>query len=89
MRMHRLEAALVALFGLTIIALFAAGYVSARPTAHATILGVAALKGRRILFDFIGLRARPGIWRGLLSAWVVAVASFCWVVLLVGSYVRG
>ncbi|WP_441243980.1 cytochrome C oxidase subunit IV family protein [Tardiphaga sp. 768_D3_N2_1] len=89
MRLHRLEAALLALFGLTIIALFAAGHVSARPAAHATILGVAALKGRRILFDFIGLRARPGIWRGLLSAWVVAVASFCWVVLLVGSYVRG
>jgi hypothetical protein len=48
------------------------------PLETAVVLGLAVLKGRRILLDFLGLRAVAPIWRGLVTAWVVGVASFAW-----------
>ena len=75
---HPLEFTLLVLVGLAVATLLASWHLMAGPLASAVLLGLAALKGRRILLDFLGLRAASPIWRGLVTAWVVAVASFAW-----------
>lgn len=75
---HPLEVTLLVLVGLAIATLLASWHLMAGPLASAVLLGLAALKGRRILLDFLGLRAASPVWRGLVTAWVVAVASFAW-----------
>lgn len=75
---HPLETTLVVLVGLAITTLLASRHLTAGPAASAVMLGLAVLKGRRILLDFLGLRAAPAVWRGLVTAWVVGVASFAW-----------
>ena len=71
-----LEKALVALIGLAIATLMASRFLTSGPAANVVVLGVAVLKGRRILVDFLGLRTAPAVWRGLVTAWVIVVASF-------------
>ncbi|WP_234685838.1 cytochrome C oxidase subunit IV family protein [Bradyrhizobium monzae] len=78
MNRHPLEIALAVLLGLAIATLLASWQLMAGPLATAVVLGLAALKGRRILLDFLGLRTAPSVWRGLVTAWVFAVVSFAW-----------
>lgn len=66
------------LIGLAVATLLASWHLIAGPSATAVLLGLAALKGRRILLDFLGLRAASPVWRGLVTAWVVGIASFAW-----------
>lgn len=73
---HSLEITLSVLAGLAIATLLASWQLMAGPFATAAVLGLAAVKGRRILMDFLGLRAVPPVWRGLVTAWVIGVASF-------------
>jgi hypothetical protein len=75
---HPLEVTLLVLVGLAVATLLASWHLMAGPVASAVLLGLAALKGRRILLDFLGLRAASPVWRGLVTAWVVGVASFAW-----------
>jgi cytochrome c oxidase subunit IV len=75
---HPLEVTLLVLVGLAVATLLASWHLMAGPLATAVLLGLAALKGRRILLDFLGLRAASPVWRGLVTAWVVGVASFAW-----------
>lgn len=75
---HPLEIALIVLVGLVIATLLASWHLVAGPFGAPVVLGLAALKGRRILLDFLGLRTAPAVWRGLVTAWVLGVASFAW-----------
>ena len=77
MSRHPLETPLIALIGLAIATLLVSSNLTG-PFGGAIVLGLAILKGRRILLDFLGLRAAPAIWRGLVTAWVLGVASFAW-----------
>lgn len=76
---HLLEITLVILAGLAIATLFASWHLMAGPLRSAIVLALAVMKGRRILLDFLGLRAAPALWRGLVTAWVLGVASFAWI----------
>lgn len=75
---HSLDMTLVVLVGLAVATLLASWHLMAGPLASAVALGLATLKGRRILLDFLGLRAVSPIWRGLVTAWVLGMASFAW-----------
>lgn len=75
---NRLEITLIALIGLAIGSLLASWNLMAGPFGGAVVLAFAALKGRWILLDFLGLRTASTIWRGLVTAWVFGVASFAW-----------
>jgi hypothetical protein len=76
MARHPLEATLILLIGLAIATLVASRNLPAAWLGNVVVLGFAALKGRAILLDFLGLRAARAIWRGLVTAWVLGVASF-------------
>lgn len=68
----------IALIGLAIATLLVPSVVPRAPLANATLLGLAAIKGRRIVLDYLDLRAAPALWRGLVSAWVIIVVLFAW-----------
>ena len=78
MNRHPLETTLVILIGLAVATLLASRHLTAGPFGGAVVLGLAVLKGRRILLDFLGLRTVPALWRSLVTAWVLGVASFAW-----------
>ncbi len=77
---HRLETTLMLLIGLAIATLIAARSLPVAWLVNIVVLGIAILKGRCILLDFLGLRTAPAIWRGLITAWVLGLASFAWAV---------
>jgi hypothetical protein len=76
LRRHQLDTALVVLLALAIGTLLASWRLSPGPVASAVLLGLAALKGRRILLDFLGLRDASALWRGIVTAWILGVTSF-------------
>ncbi|WP_349645053.1 cytochrome C oxidase subunit IV family protein [Bradyrhizobium sp. Leo121] len=78
MARHPLDTTLILLIGLAIATLIASRSVPIAWLGNIVVLGLAALKGRWILLDFLGLRSVPAIWRGLITAWVLAVASLAW-----------
>lgn len=74
----RIDMAWVALIGLALATILVPS-LAARPLlANALLLTFAALKGRRIVLDFLDLHAAPALWRGLVSAWVFIVVVFAW-----------
>jgi cytochrome c oxidase subunit IV len=79
MARHPLETTLILLIGLAVATLGAARILPVAWLVNIAVLGLAILKGRRILLDFLGLRTAPAIWRGLVTAWVLGLASFAWV----------
>lgn len=74
----RLDIAWLTLIGLALATLLVPTLVSRPLLANALLLTFAALKGRRIVLDFLDLRSAPALWRGLVSAWVVIVVLFAW-----------
>ena len=74
----RLDIAWMTLIGLALATLLVPTLVSRPLFANALLLTFAALKGRRIVLDFLDLRLAPALWRGLVSAWVVIVVLFAW-----------
>ena len=80
MRQHprRLDAALFVLAGLAIATMWLPPLVPGALPANAVLLALAALKGRKIVLDYLDLRAAPAIWRGLVCGWVFFVAAFAW-----------
>lgn len=74
----RLDIAWIMLIGLALATILVPPLVSRPLLANALVLTLAALKGRRIVLDFLDLRAAPALWRGLVSTWVVIVVLFAW-----------
>lgn len=74
----RLDIAWIMLIGLTLATILVPPLVSRPLLANALLLTFAAVKGRRIVLDFLDLRSAPALWRGIVSAWVVIVVLFAW-----------
>ncbi|SFJ39425.1 cytochrome C oxidase subunit IV family protein [Bradyrhizobium sp. cf659] len=74
----RLDLTWVVLIGLALATVLVPSLVTRPLLGNALLLTFAALKGRRIVLDFLDLRAAPALWRGLVSAWVVIVLLFAW-----------
>lgn len=74
----RLDITWIALIGLAIATILLPPLMPRPLFGNALLLALAAIKGRRIALDFMDLRAVPGLWRGLVSAWIVIVALFAW-----------
>ncbi|AWM06687.2 cytochrome C oxidase subunit IV family protein [Bradyrhizobium symbiodeficiens] len=74
----RLDAAWIMLVGLALATILVPPLVSRPLLANALLLTFAAVKGRRIVLDFLDLRSAPALWRGIVSAWVFIVVLFAW-----------
>ncbi|PSO18212.1 hypothetical protein C7G42_17720 [Bradyrhizobium sp. MOS003] len=74
----RLDIAWIMLVGLALATILVPPLVSRPLLANALLLTFAAVKGRRIVLDFLDLRSAPVLWRGIVSAWVVIVVLFAW-----------
>ncbi|MBB4379060.1 Cytochrome C oxidase subunit IV [Bradyrhizobium shewense] len=74
----RLDITWIALIGLALATILVPPLVSRPLFANALLLTFAALKGRRIVLDFLDLRSAPALWRGIVSAWVFIVVLFAW-----------
>jgi cytochrome c oxidase subunit IV len=74
----RLDLTWIVLIGLALATVLVPSLVTRPLLGNALLLTFAALKGRRIVLDFLDLRAAPALWRGLVSAWVVIVVLFAW-----------
>ena len=74
----RLDLTWIALIGLALATVLVPSLVARPLLGNALLLSFAALKGRRIVLDFLDLRAAPALWRGIVSAWVIVVVLFAW-----------
>jgi hypothetical protein len=74
----RLDITWIALIGLALAAILVPPLVPRPLLGNALLLALAAVKGRRIVLDFLDLRAAPALWRGLVSAWILIVVLFAW-----------
>ncbi|MDA9451727.1 MULTISPECIES: cytochrome C oxidase subunit IV family protein [Bradyrhizobium] len=74
----RLDVTWIVLIGLALATILIPPLVSRPLFANALLLTFAALKGRRIVLDFLDLRSAPALWRGIVSAWVFIVVLFAW-----------
>ncbi|MCP3374514.1 cytochrome C oxidase subunit IV family protein [Bradyrhizobium cajani] len=74
----RLDITWIVLIGLALATILVPPLVPRPLFANALLLTLAALKGRRIVLDFLDLRAAPALWRGLVSAWILVVVLFAW-----------
>ena len=76
----RLDLAWLALIALAITTMALVGVVRNELLVNGAVLAIAAIKGRRILLDYLGLRSAPALWRGLATAWLMLIAGFGWAV---------
>ena len=74
----RLDLTLLALHGLTLATMAVAGATRAPVLVDGIVLAIAAIKGRRILLDYLDLRSAPALWRGLATAWLMLIVGFAW-----------
>jgi hypothetical protein len=74
MSLDRLDATWVALIGLAI----ATTLLPRAIVANAVVLAFAAVKGRRIVLDYLDLRHAPALWRVLVTAWILTVVLLGW-----------
>jgi len=77
--LQRVDATWLALIGLAIATVLLAQLLPGGATANAVLLTFAAIKGRRVVLDYLDLRAAPPIWRGLVTTWLLSVLAFAWV----------
>jgi energy-coupling factor transporter transmembrane protein EcfT len=75
---HRLDAALVLLVGLALATVLLTPHVPGVLLGNAVLLGLAASKGRIVVLDYLGLRAAPAPWSGVVTAWVLLVVGIAW-----------
>lgn len=68
----------VLLIGLALATILLSSLIPRALLANAVVLSLAAVKGRRIVLDYLDLRAAPALWRGLLTAWILLIALFAW-----------
>lgn len=76
--MARLDATWLLLIGLAIATLVVPSLLPRALLANAVLLAFAAVKGRKIVLDYLDLRAAPRLWRTLVSAWVLVVVLVAW-----------
>jgi hypothetical protein len=74
----RLDITWILLIGLALATILVPQLMPRPLLGNAVLLALAAIKGRRIVLDFMDLRAAPALWRGLVSAWIVIVVLFAW-----------
>ena len=74
----RLDLTLLALLGLTLATMALGGATRAPVFVDGIVLAIAAIKGRRILLDYLDLRSAPALWRGLATAWLMLIVGFAW-----------
>ena len=74
----RLDVTWIALIGLALATILVPSLVARPLLGNALLLAFAALKGHRIVLDFLDLRAAPALWRGLVSAWLFIVLLLAW-----------
>jgi hypothetical protein len=74
----RLDITWILLIGLALATILVPQLMPRPLLGNAVLLAFAAIKGRRIVLDFMDLRAAPALWRGLVSAWIVIVVLFAW-----------
>ena len=82
----RLDLTLLALLGLTLATMAVAGATRAPVLVDGIVLAIAAIKGRRILLDYLDLRSAPALWRGLATAWLMLIVGFAWAVSAVSLF---
>ena len=78
--LDRLDITLIALIALAFatMALARTGWVVL--LVNGAVLALAAIKGRMILLDYLGLRSALPLWRGLATAWLLLVTGLAWAV---------
>ena len=81
----RLDLTLMALIALACATMVLAGAGGGLLVGNGAVLAVAAVKGRRILLDYLDLRSAPAFWRGLATAWLMLVVGFAWAVSVVSA----
>lgn len=57
------------------------------PLAAATTLGIAWVKGRMVILDFMELRDAPRIWRGLIEGWLMLTTTLVFATYWIGPLV--
>ena len=77
-RLHRLDATWIVLIGLAVATIIIHLFVKHALTANTAVLVLAIIKGRRIVLDYLDLRNAPALWRGLVTGWIILVASLAW-----------
>ncbi|HMM89197.1 cytochrome C oxidase subunit IV family protein [Bradyrhizobium sp.] len=85
--LDRLDLTLIALIALACATMLLAGAGRGLLLANGAVLAIAAVKGRRILLDYLDLRSAPAFWRGLATAWLVLVAGFAWAVSAISAWI--
>jgi hypothetical protein len=74
----RLDLTLIVLIALAFATIALVGAGPPPVLVDGTVLAIAAIKGRRILLDYLDLRSAPALWRGLVFAWLMLIVGFAW-----------
>jgi Prokaryotic Cytochrome C oxidase subunit IV len=74
----RLDLTLIALIALAFATMALTGVGRGLVLADGAVLAIAAVKGRRVLLDYLDLRSAPPLWRGLATAWLMLLVGFAW-----------
>lgn len=75
---RRLDTALVLLVGLALATVLLTPHVPGVLLGNTALLGLAALKGRVVVLDYLGLRAAPAPWSGVVTAWILLLVGIAW-----------
>jgi len=73
------------LIALALATMAIVGVTSNAALIDGAVLAIAAIKGRRILLDYLGLRSAPALWRGLVTAWLMLIVGLAWAVSTVSA----
>jgi len=76
----RLNLTLMVLIALAFATMAFVGAARDPVLVDGAVLAIAAIKGRRILLDYLDLRSAPALWRGLAMAWLMLIVGFAWAV---------
>ncbi|MEK9282000.1 MULTISPECIES: cytochrome C oxidase subunit IV family protein [unclassified Bradyrhizobium] len=74
----RLDTTWMVLIGLALATILVPSFLPRPLLANALLLVLAAVKGRRIVLDYLDLRAAPALWRSLVGGWIVVLTLFAW-----------
>ena len=85
--LDHLDLTLIALIALACATMVLADAGRGLLLANGAVLAIAAVKGRRILLDYLDLRSAPAFWRGLATAWLALVVGFAWAVSVLSAWI--
>jgi hypothetical protein len=78
MGLDRLDVTWGVLIGLAVATVLVPTLLTRALLANGVVLAFAAVKGRRIVLDYLDLRSAPALWRGLVTTWLLIVVLFAW-----------